>query len=417
MNRFPFLVFLFLTASTAAPAADLTLADALDRVESRHPWLRTRASTTAVASARVAAAEARPPAELSLEFENALGSGELRAARSLETTLQFSRAFDFGHRRDARAATATALNDAERLAWEERRRELLAETTRRFIRVAAAQAHLTAAREFVDLSRETLDAVQTRTTRAAATVADLARARLAFANAELAAEHAEHLLLSARHSLASLWGADAADFNLAAADLTHLPATAPYETLVTRISGTPTQARYAALARWRRAQENLALANAGRGDPRWAAGLRRVEAGDDFGLVLGLSYAWPAAQRSHAEAAEARVEHDRTAAEAESALHESRTTLFGLYQELHHARIEHDAARDTMIPAAETWLSAIEAGATAGRYGLRDIGEARDALFAARQRRISAAAEYHTSLVASEQLIGGPASPETAVAP
>lgn len=413
MQRFSFSLLLCLGAlvPAVAVAAPLTLVDALARVEAGHPWLRTRDSVQAHATARTAAATARPTPEVSLEFENALGTGELRAARSLETTLQFSRAFDFTDRRAARLAHATALSDADRLTWEERRRELLAETARRFIRVTAAQAELGAARELTALSRQTLAALRDRASHAAASAGDLARARLAFAEAELAEEHAEHLLLSTRQTLAALWNADTADFDFAAADLAQLPAAAAYEILLPRLDGTPAQARYAALARWRLAQEKLARSTAARGDPRWSAGVRRTETTDDVGLVLGLAYAWPTTKRSTAEAQEARAEHDRIVAEGAAALLETRATLFALTQELNHARLEHEAARDRMIPAAQEWLSAIEAGAAAGRYGFRELLEARAALFNARQRQISAAAEYHTHLVAIEQLLGGSATP------
>jgi outer membrane protein TolC len=78
---------------------------------------------------------------------------------------------------------------------------------------------------------------------------------------------------------------------------------------------------------------------------------------------------------------------------------------------LNHARIEHDAARDDMQPAAQRWLSAVESGLAAGRYGWRDLLEARAALFAARRRQLEAAAEYHLTLVAIEQLLGGHANP------
>ncbi len=402
--------FLFLSVVSTAPAASLTLGEALVRVESGHPWFRTRTATAALAAARTDLAAAKPPPEISLEVENALGTGELRAARSVETTLQFSRALDWAGRRAARVETASALGQAARLAWEEQRRALLGEAARRFIRVAAAQAELAASRQHADLVKQTLDDLRLRAGRAAAATADVARARLALAEAGLAAEHAEHLLLSARQSLASLWGAETPDFDEAEADFASLPVADTYESLAPRLSDSATQARYAALARWRLAQEKLVRTAGARGDPRWAAGLRRAEATDDFALVFGLNYAWPASRATGAQAAEARAEHDRTAAEGAAALLDARALLFELCQELNHARIEHDAARDEMIPAAQSWLQSIES-APAGRYGARELLEARTTLFAARRRQTEAAAEYHLTLVAIEQTLGAPAQP------
>lgn len=406
---------LLIPAALAADAAassrpPLTLGEALVRVEAGHPWFRTRESLAALAQARHEAAAARPPGELSLQLENALGTGELRAGRGAETTLQFSRALDWADRRSARMEAAATLGEADRLAWAETRRGLLAETARRFIRVVAAQVEFAAARENIGLLRLALDNFRMRAARAAGATAEVARAQLALSEAQLEAGHAEHLLLAARQSLASLWGADAPDFDHAEADFATLPESAGYEALATRLADVPAQKRFAALARWHQAQEKLAHTTGTRGDPRWSAGLRRVEAGDDFGFVAGLSYAWPTMSAAGAQAAEARSERDRTEAEGAAALLEARAALYALCQELDHARTEHNAARDEMIPAAQAWLDSIEQ-APAGRYGLRELLEARSALFAAGRRQTAAAAAYHSTLVAIEQMLGGGANP------
>ena len=346
--RLPVFTLLLLTAATLTAAErSLTLADTLARVEAGHPFLRTRDAESSLAAARSAQAATRPNAEISLQFENALGTGALSATRSLETTLQLSRALDLADRRAARTTIATARNEAERLAWEERRRELHAEAACRFIRVVAAQAELAAAREFTKLAKASADTIAAQARAHIALPAETARARLALGDATLESEHAEHLLLSARQSLASLWGATTPDFDTALADLTTLPAAAPYETLFARLTASPAQARYAALTRWREAQERLARRDATRGETRWSAGLRRVEATDNFGFVFGLGYALPNRASGEASASEARAERDRTAADGEAALHAVRSTLFSLHQELGHAppRPRHRARR------------------------------------------------------------------------
>lgn len=412
MNAFPTVLLSLALAPALVSAAEpgLTLTAALARVEENHPILRTREAENRLAAARLAHAGTRPTAEVSLQLENVLGTGDLRVARSLETTLQLSRAIDLEERRSARTAVAAARSEAERSAWEERRRELLREAACRFIRIVAAQAELVAAQEREALARQSRDAVGAQARAAVALPSEVARARLDLVDTTLETEHAEHLLASARHALASLWGADSPDLPSAVAELSVLPAAAPYEDLAARLAATPAQARFAALGRWRTAEERLARRQAARGESRWNAGLRRVESTDDFGLVFGFAYALPNRVAGDAAAAEARAERDRTAAEAEAALHAARTTLFALYQELGHARLEHDTARDELIPAASAWLAAIDDGAAAGRYGTRDRIEAGAALFTARRRQIRAAAEYHATLVEIEHLLGAPAA-------
>lgn len=399
-----FLVSLFLCGGVAA--APLTLPDALARVDAGHPWLRSRTTLISAAAARDDLASVAPPLEVSLQFENALGTGELRAARSLETTLQFSRALDQADRRTARRAVAHAQSDAERAEWEERRRVLLAETARRFVLVVAAQATHETATQQLALSQQTVATVQTRLAKAAANIGELARAKLAHTELAIAVEHAEHDLAAARQNLATLWGAPHADFTTATADLAELPAVASFDQLAERLSSAPQQTHFAALMRWRRAEESLALTQGARGERRWSAGLRRAESTDDFGFVLGFDYAWPTKQAPRAQAALARAEHDRVATDRESALLAARAMLFAHYQELGHAHVEYTATHAELLPAAREWIASIETGLAAGRYELRELLEARAALFTAQRRQTQAAADYHLTLVAIEQLLG-----------
>ncbi|MDP3073804.1 MAG: TolC family protein [Opitutaceae bacterium] len=409
------LIFAGVSFGTLAPsvarAAPLSLSEALARVEAGHPWMRTRDAQARLAEARSAQAAVRPTPEASLQFENGLGTGELRAFRSLETTLQLSRAIDWSARRSARAAVATGLNEAERLEWEEKRRELLAEAARRFIRIAAAAADVAASREVAKLAAETEADIRRRAEQTAATAADVARTQLTRVQADLEAEHAEHQMSAAKQALALLWGADTADFEGVQADLGTLPKLAEFGVLTQRLAATPGQARYAALGRWRLAQEKLARANAARGEARVGGGIRRVERTDDWGFVLGLNYAWPSRAHGEALAAEARAERDRTSAEGEAALIEAKALLFELVQEIKHAQIEHEAAQKELIPAAEAWLKAVRDGANTGRYAVRDLLEAQQALLGARQQLIRADAEYHRTLVEIERLIGASAAP------
>jgi cobalt-zinc-cadmium efflux system outer membrane protein len=109
--------------------------------------------------------------------------------------------------------------------------------------------------------------------------------------------------------------------------------------------------------------------------------------------------------------AEARAERERTSGEGAAALLEAKALLFELVQEIKHAQIEHDAAQKELIPAAEAWLKAVRDGANTGRYAVRDLLEAQQALLGARQQLIRADAAYHKTLVEIERLIGASAAP------
>jgi cobalt-zinc-cadmium efflux system outer membrane protein len=357
----------------------------------------------------LAATKARPAGEASLTVEN-IGTGELSGIDALETTLSYGQTIQSSERVDARSLVAHELNEIDRLQWNERRRTLFAEATRRFIDVAASQADLAAAHEQVELAITIETTTRERFENAVGTPADVARAHHARVVAEIEAEHIEHTLLSARYGLSLLWNADTPDFETVAADLDSLPPVASYDTLAARLKEAPSQALFASITRLKRAEESLARTLGGRGLPGWTAGIRRLEAVDSWGLVFGLNYAWPESELSSARAAESKAQREFTEIESETALIEARQVLFELTQELGHARIEHEAAVNELIPAARSWLDDVEAGMSTARFAVREVLEAQTAVVEARRHKISAAAEYHRTLAAIETLLGGSAA-------
>lgn len=412
-----FLLFFSLCARLKAPGDDtdgpngstLSLTEVLSRIEQSHPWLRGSGIQARIGEARLAATQARPAGEASLTVEN-IGTGELSGIDALETTLSYGQTIQSSERVEARSLVAHELNAIDRLQWNERRRILFAEATRRFIEVAASQADLAAAHEQVELAIALETATRERLEKAVGTPADVARAHHARVVAEIEAEHIEHTLLSARHGLSLLWNAETPDFETVSADLDNLPLAAPYETLAARLEDAPSQARFAAITRLKLAEESLARTVGGRGLPSWTAGIRRLEAVDSWGLVFGLNYAWPESELSSARAAESKAEREFSEIEGEAALIEARQMLFELTQELGHARIEHEASVNELIPAARSWLANVESGMSTARFAIREILEAQAAVVEAQRHKIGAAAEYHQTLAAIETLLGSSAA-------
>lgn len=88
---------------------------------------------------------------------------------------------------------------------------------------------------------------------------------------------------------------------------------------------------------------------------------------------------------------------------------EAHQILFEKYQELVHARTEHEALRTKMLPKAEQAIAFTRRGFEAGRFSFVRLAQAQKTLFDLRARSVDAAARYHTLLVEVERL--------TAVAP
>jgi outer membrane protein, heavy metal efflux system len=83
-----------------------------------------------------------------------------------------------------------------------------------------------------------------------------------------------------------------------------------------------------------------------------------------------------------------------------------RATLFGLHQELVHARDRFETYERRIIPAADKALADYSQGYAAGRYSLLELSAAQDTLLEARAEALSAAAEHHAVSIEIDRLIG-----------
>jgi cobalt-zinc-cadmium efflux system outer membrane protein len=390
-------------SNVIAPPQDteLSLAEALRRAESRHPLFQSYRAQLAAAEARTRQARLRPAPELNLELEDALGSGALSG---LDKAQMIERGGLRDRRLDARRAEREGLVTEAEIA----RLDLRAEVARRFIHVLSDQAQLGIAHQATRLARSTLAEVNRRVDAARAPLAERSRAQVSLARAELEEEHAEHELLSARRHLAAATGVMAPDFGALVGDLLQLPEVAAFDVLLAQMQTTPDVLLFANQARLRASELRLAQARRST-SVRVGAGLRRVEATDDVGLVL--SAALPLFSR--ARAAGAIAENEARLAEVgparEQAWLKAQAHLFALYQELSHARIEYEAQRDRVVPAMEEALKQTQHAYRRGRYSLLELRDAQAEWAVQKARLIEAATEYHGHLIEIQRLTGAPA--------
>src|SRR3546814_19396005 len=83
---------------------------------------------------------------------------------------------------------------------------------------------------------------------------------------------------------------------------------------------------------------------------------------------------------------------------------ESRQALFALYQEMRHARTEHDALLEEMVPKAEQAYALTQRGFEDGRFSFVTPTPAQRTLFELRERRLDAAASHQPLPAAVERL-------------
>jgi len=286
-----------------------------------------------------------------------------------------------------------------------KRADLLAEVARRFVRVLADQERLAASGRATSLAEYSRDAVQARIKAGAASPILLSRAEISLARARIDEEHAEHELASSRVALASLWGERHAHFAAVRGDLYSLPSLEPLATYQQRLEANPEVLAVAAESRV--LDSRLRLARAQRTpNITFNAGVRRLEALDDQAFVAGFSVPLGAAARAQPELSMLNAQRAHLNLTGQARLLELNATLFELYQELSHTRVEAHALRGDIRPQAQRVVRATDEGYRAGRFSLIELADAQRQLLEIERDAIRAASEFHTWLIDLERLTG-----------
>lgn len=125
-------------AFAAAPAASLTLNQAIVRVLDSNPQLQTADFDTRAAAERIRQQSQSTPYALGVDLENFSDSGTASGVRGLESTLSLGRVLEFGDKARRRGEVAQLEAGLLRHDQDAQRLDLLAETARRFLALARA---------------------------------------------------------------------------------------------------------------------------------------------------------------------------------------------------------------------------------------------------------------------------------------
>ncbi len=392
-------------------AEPLRLEDAIARALTANPTLAAESAELEATRARARRDALPTPYVIGGDLENVAGSGPLGGVRSAETTLRVGRTIELGGKRTARISLGDREVARQLHTANTARLEIESRTRARYIEVLADQTRIQAAREQVALAERIRREVAGWVEAARNPESDLRAAEIALAEAELAQEHAEHELASARLTLAASWGAFSPDFDRVDGDLTPLPPVEPFETLAARLPASSAQRAARLEADSIAARRRLAEASA-KPDLQVTLGVRRLEALDDQGFVMSVSVPLGNRQRAAFSVAEVDAELAALDARREADRIERHQALFETYQELLHARTEHESLRTKMLPKAEQALAFNRRGFEAGRFSFVSVSQAQKTLFDLRRRSVDAAARYHTLLIEVQRLAA--VAPETA---
>ena len=376
-------------AQESAPLSTLTLGEALQRAAEHNPDLLASAQQERAAEALIEQAGQRPNPTLDVSLENLVGTGAVRGTRGLEATVQASRTFERGGKRDKRVTLAARERSAAERLHTVRRNAVLAATAEAYLETLAAQQRLTLAAEPRRLARETLAAAEERVQAGVASAAETARARAGLAMAETDLARAGAALQSARAKLTAHWGGTAQDVGTLPGHL-QLPAALPdHEIMLANLARHPRLALQQDAIASQRAGLELAQAEAAP-DVTLGGGLRFLRESSDAAIVAGLSVPLPVRHRNQGNIRAARAllaGAEQGGRAVEIAL---RAEFIAAWQDLTTAYATVKNLREQALPALADAHSAVQHAYAQGQLPLIDVLDAQRALVALQREILEA---------------------------
>ena len=379
----------------------LTLDEALANAHAATPLTQAAEAGVWAAQAGRTVAALRPNPSISVDTENALGTGSYRGFEGSDTTVAFALPVELGGKRSARIAVAEA---SERRAWidlataEADRR---AAVTAAYVAAIASERRAIVADAQVAVTTENLRIARDRVMVGANSPIDEQRAALEQIRATTEAETARRTAAASRAMLAQYVGDDAGSaldqrwFDLAAGR-------EPGPTAPVDVQGTLALA--AAAADTASAEAELRLARSQRApEVTLTAGTRRLEASNDQAMIFGVSVPLPLFNGGKAAVTQAARERDRAEAQR-------RIALFDAEQKIAAAEADRDRAA-TAVRASEPALVAASEAARIARIGYAEgkfdqmvLLDAERMLLDTRRAAIDARAAYHDAAARLERL-------------
>ncbi len=400
------------TLESAAPVVGtgpaITLAEAQSRALERNPDLAGASAAVRAAEGAWRQARAIPNPEFSIDYDGFGGSiPELTEAQTLYA---FDQVLEIGGKRKARSQERELARTVSQQDAEVKRRDILAEVRRRFVRVLGSQERT----RILEMTAGTADTVQR-------TVHDLVVAGEVSPIEELRVEADASLaridlraagsgLAVARQELAEMWGDRVPDFGTAVGTLEISAAIPERGDLENGLASLPDIARVEVeVARLRAVVDSEKKKRIP--DIALSAGVQQYREFGDHSFVAGLRIPLPIFNRNAGAIAEASNQlqqggYERSAAEARVA-----TALAAALERLTATSREVAALRETVLPRTRQVLEGIEEGYRRGKFRLLDLLDARRTLAAAELRYNDALVEMNLAATDLERWTGTPRKP------
>ncbi|MDH5547469.1 MAG: TolC family protein [Gammaproteobacteria bacterium] len=394
-----------LYADDEAVVQRLDLNQAYDLVENSHPYFPSRVFAQEATVLVERQAVMTPLPYVKVEVENLGEQGDYAFRQHGEITLSVGKVLELGDKALQRKALASERNALQMNEQHRVGAELYAEVARRFVQVLSDQQRVGIAIEKRVLAMRVAKVVDQRIKAGKTSSAEQHQINIMQSRARLDLLQAEQNLAISRTRLAALWGDTEAKFDVVSGDLFALAMHGTYEELIEELKNSPIVKKRLLEAAVIRARGKLE-----RGkrvpDVELAAGIRYLR--DSHSGALNLSLSMPIGSGARAKPAE-REQQLLLQSEELNTLQLQQDLKFRLYQlwmEQKQTKVEFDTLNQHILVESENVLAEVERFYVQGRYSLKELIFAQQALVEAREERLVAATAYQLLKIDIEQLMG-----------
>jgi cobalt-zinc-cadmium efflux system outer membrane protein len=350
-------------------------------------------------------ADLSPEIRFTADLENGIGTGPYSGLEQSELTLGLSSVLELGGQREARLDVVASKLQALAIEQEAASLEILADVTRRFVVLVAANERVALRRSAVNLGNSFLQAVQKRSSAGRVADAEALRAKASLAQYRLDLSLAIHARDTAAKSLALITGA--ADDMEASGDLFEFGSAVSFQQLAQRIDESPVIRQFAVEQSTLQAEIALLQRNAGNRID-WNLGVRRFQETDDQALIAGFSLPLFSQSRNSGAETVAQASLDELSVSRDAQVLALKTALLNAHSQREQLIKTANSLSDQIIPNLIAALDDTKAAYQRGRYSYLELASAREDVLSARERLIAAATNALLLGIQIETLTGEP---------
>jgi outer membrane protein, heavy metal efflux system len=387
---------------TATPPV-ISLSDAVTLTLNHHPDLQSLVSQELVWQGRIQQAGIGERPQIALAIEDAMGTGEHSAIKSIQSTLTFSWLLQ-QEQIDSRVNAARSETGKLALEQQIKALDLSALVAKHFIDILVKQERLKLHQMAAFQAKELVQAISRRVNAGKSSSVEMQLAKAELLRRELAVEDVEHELKASQYQLASLWGKPDSHYQLRG-DLLDIPSVPAVDNQLTLLKQNPRLQQFASAQRIAQSQMELARIEA---KPQWqfSAGIRRYEATDDVGLLAGVSIPWGDSNRNAGTIASLQAQQEVLANEQTALMQKLDAQLYVLLQEMAHSQHVINRVRAEIVPTLEHALTAASTAFDQGQLSYSQYSDVRSELLSAHTQLLDAFESLHLQHIEIQRLTG-----------